>query len=182
MEGRGPGWEADVRRGKGPEIGVSLTTPVRVQALQTALRAKAKGSPTARFHALYDKVFRADVLAHAYALCRANGGAPGVDGQTFEGIEASGLGPWVDELAQRLRSKRYRPQPVRRVFIPKPDGTLRPLGIPTVADRVVQTAAMLVLGGIFEADLQPEQYAYRPGRDAHGAVGRVMELLGEGHR
>ena len=172
----------NVRRGKGPEIGVSLITPNRVQALQTALHAKAKGSPTARFHALYDKVFRADVLTHAYALCRANGGAAGVDGQTFEDIESSGLGSWVGELAQRLRSKRYQPQPVRRVFIPKPDGTPRPLGIPTVADRVVQTAVMLVLGAIFEADLQPEQYAYRPGRDAHGAVVRVMELLEAGHR
>jgi RNA-directed DNA polymerase len=172
----------NVQRGKGPEIGVSLTTPIRVQALRAALHAKAKGSPAARFHTLYDKVFRADVLMHAYALCRANGGAAGVDGQTFEDIEASGVGPWVDELAQRLRSKRYRPQPVRRVFIPKPDGTPRPLGIPTVTDRVVQTAAMLVLEAIFEADLQPEQYAYRPGRDAHGAVVRVMELLEAGHR
>jgi group II intron reverse transcriptase/maturase len=172
----------NVSRGKGPEIGVSLATPNRVQALQKALHAKAKGSPAARFHALYDKVFRADVLAHAYALCRSNGGAAGVDGQTFEDIEASGLGPWVDELAQRLRSKRYRPQSVRRVFIPKPDGTLRPLGIPTVTDRVVQTAVRLVLEAIFEADLPSEQYAYRPGRDAHGAVARVMELLEAGHQ
>jgi group II intron reverse transcriptase/maturase len=160
---------------------VSLATPKHIQALQTALHAKAKGSPTTRFFSLYDKVFRMDVLAHAYALCRANGGVAGVDGQTFEDIEASGVVPWVDELAQQLRSKRYQPRPVRRVFIPKPDGTLRPLGIPTIADRVVQTAVMLVLEAIFEADLQPEQFAYRPGRDAHGAVVRVMELLESGH-
>ena len=172
----------NVRRGKGQEIGVSLTTPIRVQALQRALHAKAKGSPTTRFYALYDKVFRWDVLLHAYARCRANGGAAGVDGQTFEDIEASGLGSWLGELAQRLRSKRYCPQPVRRVFIPKPDGTLRPLGIPTIADRVVQTAAMVVLEAIFEADLASDQYAYRSGRDAHGAVARVMELLNAGHR
>jgi len=172
----------NVTRGKGPEIGVSLATPDRVQALQKALHAKAKGSPTARFHALYDKVFRADVLTRAYAPGRANGGAPGVDGQTFDDIEASGLESWIGELAQRLRSKRYRPQPVRRVFIPKPDGAPRPLGIPTITDRVVQTAVTLVLEAIFEADLQPEQYAYRPGRDAHGAVARVMELLDAGHR
>lgn len=161
---------------------MNLTTPKSVQALWMALHAKAKGSATARFHSLYDKVFRADVLTYAYARCRSNGGAAGVDGQTFEDIEASGVGSWVAELAQRIRSKRYRPQPVRRVFIPKPDGTLRPLGIPTIADRVVQTAVTVVLEGIFEADCQPEQYAYRPGRNAHGAVARVMELLEGGHQ
>lgn len=181
-EGRGLSWERTSEGARDQEIGVSLTTPKSVQALQVALHAKAKGSPNTRFHTLYDKVFRADVLSHAYALCRSNGGAAGVDGQTFEDIEAAGVTSWVGELAQRLRSKRYHPQAVRRVFIPKPDGTLRPLGIPTVTDRVVQTAAMLVLEGIFEADLQPEQFAYRPGRNAQGAVVRVMELLATGHR
>lgn len=180
--GKGPQLGMNARRGKGSEIGVSLGTPNQVQALQSALHVKAKGSPSARFHSLYDKVFRGDVLAHAYVRCRANGGAAGVDGQSFEDIEASGLGAWLGELAQRLRSKRYHPQPVRRVFIPKPDGTLRPLGIPTIADRVVQTAAMVVLEAIFEADLAPDQYAYRSGRDAQGAVTRVMELLDAGHR
>jgi group II intron reverse transcriptase/maturase len=147
-----------------------------------ALHAKAKGSASTRFYSLYDKVFRVDVLTHAYALCRSNGGAAGVDGQTFEDIEALGVGSWIAELMQRLRSKRYHPQPVRRVYIPKSDGTVRPLGIPTITDRVVQTAVMVVLEGIFEADLQPEQYAYRPGRNAHEAVSRVMELLAAGHR
>ena len=115
------------------EIGnMSLTTPIKVQKLQMTLRAKAKGSPNCRFHALYDKVYRMDVLTYAYALCKANKGAPGVDGQRFEDIELQGLERWLRELAEALRTKTYRPQAVRRVNIPKPDGRTRPLGIPTV--------------------------------------------------
>src|SRR5438067_6091924 len=109
---------------------MNLTTPASVQKLQTALHAKAKESPNLRFYALYDKVYRKDVLAFAYECCKANGGAAGVDGQTFEDIEAYGTERWLDELAQELRDRTYRPLPVRRVYIPKPDGKQRPLGIP----------------------------------------------------
>jgi RNA-directed DNA polymerase len=160
---------------------MSLTTPPSVQKLQTALHGKAKGSPKFRFYALYDKVYRQDVLVFAYECCKANGGAPGVDGQTFEDIEDYGVTKWLDELAQELRSRTYRPQPVRRVWIPKPDGKQRPLGVPAIKDRVAQMAVVLVLGPIFEADLQPEQYAYRPDRSALDAVKHVHKLLNTGH-
>lgn len=161
---------------------MSLTTPLSVQKLQTALHAKAKESPNFRFYVLYDKVYRRDVLAHAYQRCEANGGAAGVDNQTFEGIEGYGKERWLDELMQELKSGTYQPQPVRRVYIPKPDGKQRPLGIPTIRDRVVQTAAVLVLEPIFEADLQPEQYAYRADRSALDAVQHVHKLINTGHR
>jgi len=160
---------------------MSLTTPLSVQKLQTALHDKAKGSPKFRFYALYDKVYRQDVLVFAYDCCKANGGAPGVDGQTFEDIEEYGVAKWLGELAKELRSRAYRPQPVRRVWIPKPDGKQRPLGVPAIKDRVAQTAAVLVLEPIFEADLQPEQYAYRPDRSALDAVRHVHKLLNTGH-
>jgi RNA-directed DNA polymerase len=160
---------------------MSLTTPFSVQKLQTALQDKAKGSPQFRFYALYDKVYREDVMAFAYECCKANGGAAGVDGQTFEDIEEYGVKKWLDELAQELRSRTYRPQPVRRVWIPKPDGKQRPLGVPAIQDRVAQTATVLVLEPIFEADLQPEQYAYRPDRSALDAVRQVHQLLNTGH-
>src|SRR4051812_8085769 len=146
-----------------------------------ALHGKAKQAPDHRFHSLYDKVYRADVLAHAFDRCRANGGAAGVDGQTFDDIEAKGLEAWLGQLAEELRDRTYRPQAVRRVYIPKPDGTQRPLGIPTVKDRVAQMGVVLVLEPIFEADLQPEQYAYRPGRNPHDALRRVDGLLRSGH-
>ncbi|HWO29400.1 MAG TPA: group II intron reverse transcriptase/maturase [Candidatus Acidoferrum sp.] len=142
---------------------------------------KAKGSPNFRFYALYDKVYREDVLAFAYECCKANGGAAGVDGQTFADIEEYGVQKWLDELTQELRSRTYRPQPVRRVWIPKPDGKQRPLGVPAIKDRVAQTVAVLVLEPIFEADLQPEQYAYRPERSALDAVRQVHQLLHSGH-
>jgi group II intron reverse transcriptase/maturase len=160
---------------------MSLLPPTKVGKLQAALHAKAKTAPTYRFYALYDKVYREDVLWHAYQCCRLNAGAAGVDGQTFEDIEAYGVGKWLGELAEELGKKTYRPQAVRRVYIPKPDGKQRPLGIPTVKDRVVQTAALVVLEPIFEADLPPEQYAYRPGRSALEAVQRVQALMREGH-
>lgn len=160
---------------------MNLSPPDKVQKLQRALHAKAKGSPGYRFYALYDKLYREDVLAHAYACCQANGGAAGVDGRTFADIEAYGRERWLGELSQQLRTRTYRPAAVRRVWIPKPDGTKRPLGIPTVTDRVVQTAAVLVLGPIFEADLPPEQFAYRPGRSALDATQAVFALLNQGH-
>ena len=161
---------------------MSLPTLPKVQKLQDALHAKAKGSPKFRFYALYDKVYRDDMLWLAHRRCLINGGAAGVDGQTFEDIEQYGVTKWLGELAEELRTKTYRPSPVRRVYIPKPDGKQRPLGIPTIKDRVVMMAAVLVLEPIFEADLQPEQYAYRPGRSALDAVRQVHSLLNTGYR
>ncbi|MDZ4782992.1 MAG: group II intron reverse transcriptase/maturase [Planctomycetia bacterium] len=160
---------------------MSLPTPTTVQKLREALHAKAKQSPDYRFYTLYDKIYRKDVLWTAHRRCLLNDGAPGVDRQTFADIEAYGVERWLDELAEELRSKTYRPQAVRRVHIPKPDGKPRPLGIPTVKDRVVQTAALLVLEPIFEADLQPEQHAYRPETGALDAVEEVQRLLRTGH-
>src|ERR1700693_1684615 len=160
---------------------MSLTTPFSVQKLQTALHAKAKRAPSYRFYALYDKLYRTDVLFYAFLSCQANQGAAGVDGQTFEAITEYVLLRWLDELAEELRKQTYRPQPVRRVYLPKPDGKQRPLGIPTIRDRAVQTAAVLVLEPIFEADLQPEQYAYRADRGALDAVQRVHKLINTGH-
>jgi RNA-directed DNA polymerase len=159
----------------------NLSTPKSVQKLQTALHAKAKAEAGYRFYALYDKISREDILAHAYARCRSNKGAPGVDGQDFADIEAYGVERWLGELALALRQETYRPDPIRRVFIPKANGKLRPLGISTLRDRACMTAAMLVLEPIFEADLPPEQYAYRPGRNAQQAVVEVEGLLFRGH-
>jgi group II intron reverse transcriptase/maturase len=160
---------------------MSLTTPESLQKLQTALHDKAKKSPDFRFYALYDKVYRKDVLTYASACCKANGGAAGVDGQTFEDIEAYGAERWLDELTQELKNQTYQPLPVRRVYIPKPGGQQRPLGVPAIRDRVVMMAAVLVLDPIFEADLQPEQYAYRRGRSALDAVRHVHKLINTGH-
>ena len=160
----------------------NLATPKSVQKLQTALHAKAKAEAGYRFYALYDKISRDDILAHAYAQCRSNKGAPGVDGQDFADIEAHGVERWLAELALALRQESYRPEPIRRVFIPKANGKLRPLGISSVRDRVCMTAATLVLEPIFEADLPPQQYAYRPGRNAQQAAVEVEELLFRGHR
>jgi RNA-directed DNA polymerase len=159
----------------------NLSTPKSVQKLQTALHAKAKAEAGYRFYALYDKISREDILAHAYAQCRSNRGAPGVDSQDFADIEAYGVRRWLGELALALRQETYRPDPIRRVFIPKANGKLRPLGISTLRDRVCMTAAMLVLEPIFEADLPPELYAYRPGRNAQQAVVEVEGLLFRGH-
>jgi len=159
----------------------NLSTPDSVQKLQMALHAKAKSEPDYRFYALYDKIYREDILTHAYAQCRSNKGAPGIDGQDFADIAAYGEARWLGELALALRQETYRPDPIRRVFIPKANGKLRPLGISTLRDRVCMTAAMLVLQPIFEADLPPEQYAYRPGRNAQQAVVEVEELLFRGH-
>src|SRR6202167_3751334 len=159
----------------------NLATPASVQTLQTALHAKAKTEAGYRFYALYDKISREDILAHAYAQCCSNKGAPGVDGQDFQDIEAYGVERWLGELAIALKEETYRPEPIRRVFIPKPNGKLRPLGISTLRDRVCMTATMLVLDPIFEADLPPEQYAYRAGRNAQQAVIEVEGVLFRGH-
>jgi group II intron reverse transcriptase/maturase len=155
----------------------SLSTPESVQKLQTALHAKAKAEAGYRFYALYDKIFRVDILAHAYALCRSNRGAPGVDRQDFADVEEYGVQRWLGELVLALREETYRPEPIRRVYIPKANGKLRPLGISTLRDRVCMTAAMLVLEPVFEADLPREQYAYRPGRNAQQAVIEAEELM-----
>ena len=159
----------------------NLSTPKSVQKLQMALHAKAKAEAGYRFYALYDKISREDILAHAHAQCRSNRGAPGVDGQDFADIEAYGVERWLGELALALKEETYCPDPIRRVFIPKANGKLRPLGLSTLRDRVCMTAAMLVLEPIFEADLPPEQYAYRPGRNAQQAVVEVQELMFRGH-
>ena len=136
---------------------MSLKTPDGIRTLQRKLYEKAKTEPGFRFYLLYDKVWRADILKHAYQLARANKGAPGVDGITFDQIEASGLENWLSRLGEELRAKTYQCQPVRRVMIPKPGGGERPLGIPTIRDRVVQTAAKLVLEPIPRVWLrQPE--------------------------
>ncbi len=179
--GGGKGLKGNAKSNEDGGIDVSLTTPVSVQKLQTALHDKAKESPDFRFHALYDKVYRKDVLAFAYERCKANGGAAGVDGQTFEDIEAYGVEQWLDELVQELKSRTYQPLPVRRVYIPKPDGKQRPLGVPAIRDRTAEMAAVLVLEPIFETDLQSEQYAYRQDRSALDAVKHVHKLINTGH-
>src|ERR1700732_4190634 len=172
VEGRGLSSRRTQQAARDRGLG-NLATPKRVQKLQMALHAKAKAEAGYRFYALYDKISRDDILAHAYAQCRSNKGAPGVDGQDFADIEAHGVERWLAELALALRRETYRPEPIRRVFIPKANGKLRPLGISSVRDRVCMTAAMLVLEPIFEADLPPEIYAYRVGRNAQqGLSGR----------
>jgi len=148
---------------------------------QTALHGRAKGEPAFCFYALYDKVYREDVLAHAYGRCRANRGAPGVDVESFAAIESAGLERWLADLARELKEKAYRREAVKRVWIPKPNGKVRPLGIPTIRDRVVQQALLLAVGPIFEADLQDEQLAYRPDRSALDAVQAVHRWVEAGH-
>lgn len=160
---------------------MSLATPAKLRRLQEALYTKAKQEPAYRFYLLYDKVYRADILAHAYALSKQHGGAPGVDGVTFGDIEAAGVEPWLAAVQEALRTETYRPQPVRRVLIEKEGGGERPLGIPVIQDRVVQTAALLILQPIFEADLEPTAYGYRPGRTALQAVQAVHRALCAGH-
>src|ERR1700681_651726 len=160
---------------------MSLETPIKIRMLQRKLYQKAKEEPSYRFYLLYDKIHREDVLAHAYALVKSNQGAPGVDGQSFWGIESQGLEEWLSGVREDLRAKTYQPLAVRRVMIPKPGGGQRPLGIPTIRDRVVQTAAKLLLEPIFEADFDPNAYGYRPKRSAQEAIQKVHKLLCEGY-
>ena len=160
---------------------MSLRTPDSIRTLQRKLYDKAKTEPDFRFYILYDKVWRADILSHAYDLARANQGAPGVDGVTFEQIDTAGVQDWLTRLGEELRTQTYRCQAVRRVMIPKPGGGERPLGIPTIRDRVVQTAAKLVLEPIFEADLDPAAFGYRPKRGAGQAIQKVLVLLRQGY-
>ncbi len=150
-------------------IDASLEIPDKVRDLQIKLYRKAKNEPEFRFYQLYDKIYREDILLRAWTQAKANHGAPGVDGESFEDIEAQGLLEWLNGLGKELHDKTYKPQPVRRVMIPKPGGGERALGIPTIRDRVAQTAAKLILEPIFEADLEPNAYGYRPRRSAQDA-------------
>ncbi len=160
---------------------MALTTPDSIRKLQTGLYTKAKAEPAFRFYLLYDKVYRKDILSHAYRLCRSNNGAPGVDRVTFEEIESKELEEWLASLGKEMHDKTYVPSPVRRVMIPKAGGGERPLGIPTIRDRVVQTAAKLVLDPIFEADYEDSAHAYRPGRSALDAVAKVERAVKDGY-
>jgi RNA-directed DNA polymerase len=163
---------------------MSLATPDKIRDLQNKLYRKAKKEPEYRFYQLYDKVYREDILNHAYRLAKSNDGAPGVDEESFEDIESrgpQGVMEWLNGLGKQLRDKTYEPQPVRRVMIEKPGGGERPLGIPTIRDRVAQTAAKLILEPIWEADLEPNAYGYRPKRSAQDAIQKVDELLYQGY-
>src|SRR5881227_4014643 len=160
---------------------MSLETPEKIRSLQRKLYRKAKAEPAFRFYLLYDKICREDILRHAYALARANAGAPGVDGESFVAIAAAGEEAWLAGLRQELTTRTYRPAPVRRVMIPKPGGGERPLGIPTIRDRVAQTAAKLVLEPIFEADFEDSAYGYRPARGAVDAVKEVHRHICRGY-
>jgi RNA-directed DNA polymerase len=160
---------------------MSLGTPEKIRSLQRKLYVKAKAEPAFRFYVLYDKICRDDILLHAYRLARANAGASGVDGVTFEAIETQGLEAWLVGLREELAAKTYRPDPVRRVAIPKAGGGERMLGIPTIRDRVVQTAAKIVLEPIFEADFEDAAYGYRPRRGALAAVKEVHRHICRGH-
>ena len=159
-----------------------LTTPDKIRTLQRKLYAKAKQEPAYRFYALYDKLYRADILSHAWRLVKANRGSPGVDGMSFEAIESGeGIETLLRDLAQDLKDKTYRAQPVRRVMIPKADGSLRPLGIPTIRDRVAQMAVKLVIEPIFEADFCAHSYGFRPKKSAHDAVDDIANTLWAGY-
>src|ERR1051325_1023559 len=166
--------------GKELEIVATLRTPEKLRELQRALYLRAKKEPSFRAYALYDKVYRGDVLAHAYALVKANGGAPGPDGETLEDIETHGSEALLEGLHDELKTKRYRPGPVRRVYIPKLGGGERPLGIPNVRDRVVQMAAKLVLEPLFEADFDDDSFGFRPKRNAHQALDAIHDALERG--
>jgi len=158
----------------------TLTTPPKLRELQLALYQRAKKEPNFRAYALYDKLYRDDLMGHAYALVKANGGAPGADGVSLEDIEAQGREALLQELKEELRTKTYRPGPVRRVEIPKLSGGTRPLGIPNVRDRVVQTAVKLLLEPLFEADFDRDSFGFRPKRNAHQAIEAVREELANG--
>ena len=177
VEGRGLSSRRTQQVARDAEIGQPSNSGECSEAADGVTRESEGRRRVIRFYALYDKISRDDILAHAYAQCRSNKGAPGVDGQDFADIEAYGVQRWLGELALALREETYRPEPIRRVFIPKANGKLRPLGISTLRDRVCMTAAMLVLDPIFEADLPPEQYAYRPGRNAQQAAIDVKDTL-----
>ena len=178
---KAPCSEVNVQSRKSPVIDENLITPLdSVRTLQNALQAKAKSEATFRFYSLWDKICREDVLHEAYRRCRANRGAPGVDGVRFEEIESQGRGSWLRRLRQELVSGQYRPQPLLRVWIPKANGGRRPLGIPPISDRGVQMATNLILQPIFDGDLSPRQYGYRAGLDAKMAIRRIFYDISQG--
>lgn len=169
-------------KSEGEGIAIVLTTPESIRTLQRKLYRKAKQEPTCRFHALYDKIYRGDILSHAYELVRSNKGSAGIDGVTFEAIEGNeGAAAFTAELQEALKNKTYRPDPVKRVMIPKIDGSKRPLGIPTIRDRVAQMAVKLVIEPIFEADFCQSSYGFRPRKSAHDAVDDVADSLLTGY-
>jgi RNA-directed DNA polymerase len=157
-----------------------LTSTEWVREFQRKLHEKAKAEPKYRFYRLYDKTYRMEVLEEAYRKAKSNGGTCGVDGETFKDIERKGVAGYLAELRQEIRERRYKPQPVWRVYIPKPNGKERPLGIPTVRDRIVQTAFLLILEPIFEADFAASSYGFRPGKSAHDAVREIYKYLNWG--
>ena len=157
-----------------------LNTGSKVQEFQRTLYDKAKAEPKFRFYSLYDKTYRTDILAEAYTRVKANGGTSGVDGETFEDIEKKGVTEYLAELQLEMKERRYKPLPVKRVYIPKANGKERPLGIPTVRDRIVQTAFLVVLEPIFEADFADSSYGFRPKRSAHGAIREIYKYLNWG--
>jgi RNA-directed DNA polymerase len=174
--------QASSRRQGAGDGSQEITTPEKLRHLQDTLYRKAKAKPDYRFWSLYGELTRRDLLEHALRLVVRNGGAPGVDGESLDAITAAPdtQARWLDALQRELKDKTYRPAPVRRVFIPKSHGGQRPLGIPTVKDRVVQMAALLVLGPIFEADFHPRSYGFRPGRNAHQALDDIVGALRSG--
>ena len=155
-------------------------TGSKVQEFQRTLYNKAKAEPKFRFYSLYDKTYRTDILAEAYTRVKANGGTSGVDGETLEDVEKKGVGEYLAELQLEMKERRYKPLPVKRVYIPKANGKERPLGIPTVRDRIVQTAFLTVLEPIFEADFADSSYGFRPKRSAHGAIREIYKYLNWG--